>query len=322
MRIGSLCTGIGMLDYAVAKAFDAVTLWGVDSDPIAARLASHRLGAIVADVPLGEQDWDSVPPVDIMTAGWPCQPWSQAGKGLGTDDHRAIWPEIGRALRVLRPKYVVLENVPGIFTAGELNRVGDTLAALGYEFRWTTLRASECGAPHRRDRVFILGCHEGFPRHDGLTAPLIPPVRPINYLLPTPCASDGERTGSLVTGDHNPRLADVVHDPEYMMRVTPALKRWTNISRRKPPAMFVDTKVGTRRLNPAYVEWMMGHPKGWTSEIDVDLPGEWHLGRPKSALPVETALRLIGNSVVPQQVTMALGRLFNYREEVRLYGID
>lgn len=322
MRIGSLCTGTGMLDAVVSEVFDAEVKWGVECDYVAARLAHYRLGCDMIGMDMAELDWATMSAVDVITAGWPCQPFSQAGRKLGHDDHRAIWPAIGRAIRDLRPRWVVLENVPGIFGSGEFNRVTDTLAALGYEFRWTTLRASECGAPHRRERVFILGCHEGFSQHQGLTAPLIPPVKPMGYLLPTPCASDGQRTGTRDTNGRNPRLSDVVLDDELMMKVAPALRRWTNISRRKPPAVFVASQAGGQRISPAFVEWMMGWPKGWVTEIDVDHPGEWHLGRPRSPLPVETALRLIGNGVVPQQVKMALGRLFNYREEVRLYGIE
>jgi DNA (cytosine-5)-methyltransferase 1 len=100
-----------------------------------------------------------VPPVDLITAGWPCQDLSYAGSGAGmTEGTRSgLWLIIAGGLRQLRPGYVFLENVAPLRTRG-LGTVLADLAALGYDAQWLCLRAADTGACHRRDRIFILGC--------------------------------------------------------------------------------------------------------------------------------------------------------------------
>lgn len=156
-RAGSLFTGVLGLDMAATAVFGTELAWACDNDSAAAKVIEHR----APDVPnLGDitaVDWDQVEPVDLLTAGWPCQPWSTAGQRKGVEDERALWPEVAHAVRALRPRVIALENVVGVIGLGELARVADTLAALGYQFAWTVLGADEVGACHRRNRVFILG---------------------------------------------------------------------------------------------------------------------------------------------------------------------
>lgn len=155
-RAGSLFAGVGGLDQAAAEVFGAELAWVSDNDPAASVVLAHRypnapnLGDITAI------DWSTVEPVWLLTAGWPCQPWSTAGKRRGVEDERALWPEVARAIRDLRPRVVVLENVPAIIGAGELARACGDLAACGYQFGWVVLGADEVGAPHRRRRCFVL----------------------------------------------------------------------------------------------------------------------------------------------------------------------
>jgi len=100
--------------------------------------------------------------VDLVTAGFPCQDISYAGRGAGiTEGTRSgLWTCIASGLRQLRPGYVLVENVAAL-RARDLGRVLADLAALGYDTQWTCLRASDIGAPHRRDRIFILGWQPG-----------------------------------------------------------------------------------------------------------------------------------------------------------------
>ena len=93
--------------------------------------------------------------VDIVTAGFPCQPWSVAGKRRGADDERWLWPDIARIVRDCGAPLVFLENVPGLYRNG-LRVVLSDLAALRFDAEWTCVSASDIGAPHRRERVFIL----------------------------------------------------------------------------------------------------------------------------------------------------------------------
>ncbi len=97
--------------------------------------------------------------VDLVCGGFPCQPVSVAGRRAGTDDLRWLWPEFRRILGLLRPRYVLMENVPGLLAinggrafAGIL---GD-LAALGYDAEWESLPSAAFGAPHLRYRVFLV----------------------------------------------------------------------------------------------------------------------------------------------------------------------
>lgn len=97
--------------------------------------------------------------VDVITAGFPCQPFSLAGKQLGTDDDRWLWPDIARIVGDVEPRYVFLENVPGVVRAGLAEVLGD-LARLGFDAEWGLLSAAAVGAPHRRERFWLLA-HAG-----------------------------------------------------------------------------------------------------------------------------------------------------------------
>ena len=94
--------------------------------------------------------------VDIVTAGFPCQPFSVAGKGKGKDDSRNMWPATIGVLRIVRPRFALLENVPGLLAHGYMGRIFGDLAEAGYDARWCVLGADDCGAPHRRKRLWIL----------------------------------------------------------------------------------------------------------------------------------------------------------------------
>ncbi len=93
--------------------------------------------------------------VDILTGGYPCQPFSAAGQRRGKDDPRHLWPYIADGIRLLRPRCCFFENVEGHISLG-LSDVIEDLAGMGYRTTWGIFSASECGAPHQRKRVFIL----------------------------------------------------------------------------------------------------------------------------------------------------------------------
>lgn len=155
MRIGSLFSGYGGLDLAVAQHYGAEVVWHAEVEPAACRV----LGARFPGVPnLGDVtgvDWATVPPIDILTAGWPCQPFSHAGNRRGTSDPRHLWPHVATALRVLRPRILVGENVAAHLGLGFDHVLAD-LAALGFDAWWGVVRASDTGAPHRRERLWVV----------------------------------------------------------------------------------------------------------------------------------------------------------------------
>lgn len=94
--------------------------------------------------------------VDIITGGFPCQDISVAGNGAGIEGPRSgLWAEMARIIREVGPRYVLVENSPMLTSRG-LGRVVGDLAALGYDARWGVLGANHAGAPHRRERIWIL----------------------------------------------------------------------------------------------------------------------------------------------------------------------
>lgn len=154
LRIGSLCTGYGGLDQAVQAVFGGTTAWVSDIDPGACQILKHRMPNVPNIGDLTTTDWSAAEPVDIVCGGYPCQPFSTAGKRKGTSDERHIWPYIADALGVLRPRVAVFENVSGHLRLGFDTVLAD-LARLGFDVEWACARASEVGAPHQRRRLFI-----------------------------------------------------------------------------------------------------------------------------------------------------------------------
>lgn len=163
MKVGSLFAGIGGFDLA-ADSLGWRTEWFVEWDAHCQFwLAQHFPGRpIYGDI--AAVNFREVAPVDILCGGFPCQPHSAAGNRKGTDDARWLWPEFRRAIGELRPRWVVVENVPGLLSVERGAAFGEVIrdvAALGYDARWDSLAAAECGAPHKRERLWLVA----YPRH-------------------------------------------------------------------------------------------------------------------------------------------------------------
>ena len=99
--------------------------------------------------------------VDVITAGFPCQPFSVAGKRQAEADDRNQWPNVVKCLCMVRPRYVFLENVPGLLNTEYIWTIAEDLSKAGYDFRWTTLRASDIGGPFKGDRAFFVASSYG-----------------------------------------------------------------------------------------------------------------------------------------------------------------
>ncbi len=100
-------------------------------------------------------DWSNIELVDILTAGYPCQPFSTAGQRKGSADERHLWPYIKEIISHLQPSRVILENVRGHLTLG-FKEVLQDLTEIGYDAKWAIVRASDVGAPHQRARLFVI----------------------------------------------------------------------------------------------------------------------------------------------------------------------
>ena len=162
LTAGSLCSGYGGLDLAVMAVTGARLAWTAETDRYAAGVLAHHWPGVPNLGDITALNWARVPPVDLVTAGWPCQDISYAGPGAGiTEGTRSgLWLHIADGLRRLRPSYVYLENVAALRTRGLAKVLGD-LAEIGYDTQWTCLRAADAGAPHRRDRLLVLAVRPG-----------------------------------------------------------------------------------------------------------------------------------------------------------------
>ena len=149
---GSLFAGIGGMDLGLERAGWGCK-WQVEIDEWCRRVLTKHW----PDVPkYGDvKEINELPPVDLICGGFPCQPVSYAGRRKGRDDDRWLWPEFERIIRLVRPRFVIVENVPGLLTHGMGDVLGG-LASSGFDAEWDLLPAAAVGAPHLRYRVFIV----------------------------------------------------------------------------------------------------------------------------------------------------------------------
>ena len=156
----SLFAGIGGLELGLERA-GMTTVGQVELDPYCRQvLARHWPEVPRHDDVLTFPDWwrsEPRPTVDVVCAGFPCQPFSLAGKQLGINDERWMWPATAAAIRAVRPSYVLLENVSALVRdAVAFGTVLGDLHTFGFDAEWATLRASDFGAPTPRERVKLL----------------------------------------------------------------------------------------------------------------------------------------------------------------------
>jgi DNA (cytosine-5)-methyltransferase 1 len=186
LRVGSLFSGYGGLDLAVMNVLDAEVVWHCEWDDAPSKILEQHFPGVPNYRDVSKVDWAAVEPVDVLTGGFPCQDLSLAGKraGLREGTRSGLWSEFANAIEVLQPRLVVIENVRGLLSAtahsdveqcawcmgeagdGEpvlraLGAVLGDLADLGFDARWTGVRAADAGAPHNRFRVFIVAFPKG-----------------------------------------------------------------------------------------------------------------------------------------------------------------
>jgi DNA (cytosine-5)-methyltransferase 1 len=178
LTIGSLFSGIGGLELGLEWAGLGPVLWQVEQDPFCRGvLARHWPAARRYDdvCTVAEE----LAPVDLICGGFPCQGISQQGNKLGlTDERSGLWSEYLRIVRLLRPRFVVVENVAALAYRG-LGDVLGGLAACGYDAEWSVLSACAMGAPHTRERLFVVAHSPSIdgPRRMGDGAPWKGPVQ-------------------------------------------------------------------------------------------------------------------------------------------------
>lgn len=320
LRIGSVCSGYRGLDVAVEAVFGGTTAWVSDIDPGANKILAHHWPDVPNLGDLTTVSWAAVEPVDIFCGGYPCQPFSAAGLRKGTADERHIWPYIATALRVLRPRIAIFENVSNHLRLG-FDTVLCDLAEFGFDAEWRVVSASGVGAPHQRRRLIILATAQNADgaawRERWAAAPGQAEGRGARAdaggrggvlaaagklsLLPTPAARDWKSGASNLMGENSRPLNEFAVN--YLARRTnwvatngvdygPAIRRWENVLGRPAPEPCEPGERTAWRLSPLFTEWLMGLPAGHVTAV----PG----------LTRNQQLHALGNGVVSRQAEAAL----------------
>lgn len=166
---GHLFNGIGGFALA-AEWMGWDNIWHSEINEFANKIMDKNFPESKQYGDIKKTDWAKAETVDLISGGFPCQPFSSAGKRKGTEDDRYLWPAMLDVIKSIRPRWVVAENVYGIINWNEglvIEQVLSDLENEGYE-SWTyILPAASVGAPHKRDRVWIVAYSESIPRKNG-----------------------------------------------------------------------------------------------------------------------------------------------------------
>jgi DNA (cytosine-5)-methyltransferase 1 len=163
VNVGSLFAGIGGFELGLERAGFKIE-WQVEIDHYCRAVLERHFPKARRFEDVRAVGAANLDPVDVICGGFPCQDLSNAGKGAGIDGARSgLWSEFARIVRELRPRYVLVENVPALLTGkgkrwdrAPIGRVLGDLAQMGYDAEWARLSAREFGAPHLRQRVWIV----------------------------------------------------------------------------------------------------------------------------------------------------------------------
>ncbi len=294
----SLCSGIGGLDLAAEWA-GIRTVAQCEIDGYASRVLEKNFKGVpnlhdirtVTNERLRER---GIAPekITVISAGFPCQPYSLAGKGRGDRDERDLWEEVKRVIGEIRPRWFVGENTPGLFSRENqryFRRILSDLAALGYNVGWGIWGACDVGAPHKRERVFLVAHADGerrgvfgavertacgslgksetkTPLGTGSTCGTARGGYSIRKTFPTPLSSDAIRVR--YSEETLRRVGERRVRKEYKKGGLNLTEYVTVFPMSKTSESMTAGNGG--KLNPTWVEWLMGFPLGWT---DLDASG-------------------------------------------------
>lgn len=318
----SLFAGVGMIDLA-AEAAGFETVASAEVDPFCRSVLQKRFPNSDHYGDVREMQAFGVERPLLLSGGFPCQGISASGSAKGLDDHRSgLWSEFSRLIGEFRPEFVLIENSPMLRTRG-MEVVLSDLVRVGYSAKWDGITAQSVGAPHLRDRIFIIARSDGSPElpefpakfgragfiRDGkiIEAKSKYPVKRKKSLglLPTPRHANNEwrttRNAPTHGNGHGKTLAGELNDRERAAGMTPA-----------------PSSDNCGNINPEFVEWFMGLPCSYTDPTvdnnDLGVHSGWGNWPP---LPYTAAnvpnrkgrLMALGNGCVPQAAAQALSWL-------------
>jgi len=256
-----LFSGIG--GFALAAGWAGFETVGFcDNDPYAQAVIKKHWPNVPIHEDIKTLDGTAYRGVTLLTGGFPCQPFSNAGKRRGKDDDRYLWPQMLRVIQEARPDWIVGENVVGIIGLA-LDQVCSDLEAEGYEVEPIIIPACGVDAPHRRNRVWVVAGGGRCGRLQGHQAEGQTTRRnacdhrdigeqQISWVLfwPTPKAN---KVHPMITDKNREKLA---------------ARNKANLEE----VIAGNCNGATGQLNPAWVEWLMGYPMGWTELKDWATP--------------------------------------------------
>ncbi len=354
MKLGSLFSGYGGLDLGVQAALGPMkTAWVSDIEPGPSTILTSRFPDSPNLGDITQIDWTRVEPVDVIAGGSPCTDLSLAGAraGMKPGTRSGLWESMFTAIKTIRPRLVVWENVRGALSADAFSlmesregRVGDgpdgpflralgrvlgDLASIGYDAQWVGLRASDVGAPHPRARVFLVAYPAG---HEWW-------LQQREFGDATHTGSQGRRhTGHTVTGETPSGRAPTVNSGRggtpMNLLPTPTARdgKDSEIGPAKHRPDDVDTLSRTLvdfgHYAPAVARWERILGRSAPSPTRPSKNGkpqlspmftEWMMGLPAGwvtdvGLPRTQQLRALGNGVVPQQAATAIRSMIEQKK--------
>lgn len=304
LTVGELFAGIGGIGLGLERAGFKVK-WANEISEYASEIYKYNF----PNVKLFKGDIHDLNPqemetVDVISGGFPCQPNSHAGKRKGTADARWLWPEFLRIVSDIRPKYVIIENVPGLRTVNKgeaFKEVLEGLAKSGYDAEWQSIRARDVGAFHQRERLWIVA-YTQTPRQ----------LREKQLENHNKDKREGRRLNSVKSGKISRDVSN-----SHSERLEGQLESSSSI-KKEPEQTNFRTKNSSFRVFT---------PEGFKEAVSKTFKKEktfWEIepemGRMVNGLSgklVRYQLGAIGNAVVPQNAEV-IGHLINiYEEEVK-----
>jgi DNA (cytosine-5)-methyltransferase 1 len=293
----ALCAGVAMLDEGLRAGLEYLgldyrTVAYVEREaPAAAQLVALMEAGAIHQAPIWSDltTFDARPwrgKLDCITAGFPCQPHSVAGKRAGLEDARWIWPDITRIVREAEPSFCGFENVPGLVSTGGLEHVLFDLASLGFDVECGSMQASSVGAAHQREREFILAYRRGT-RLANARRLCDHALKQISISGSRKSACAGE-VGPSVGFTHSQRSQGRRECRDPQRRQEPSgYAGLASGALFAPPQMTIngptlsqDGRTSRPRLNPAFACWLMGWPWWWTNPAPISFaPSEMALYR-------------------------------------------
>lgn len=307
-RTGSLFSGYGGLDLAIKAGLRALgqssrVAWFAEKDPYCRAVLRKHWPRTHCYEDVHDID-DTAPAVDLLGGGFPCQDISIAGGRAGLAGARSgLWYEFVRVIRCLRPRVVFVENVPEL--AAHLGAVLGPLAELGFDAEWDLFDAAAVGAPHRRERLFLLAYAHGDRLADAQQQVSIARRRA------APRTHDDGRAGALADANRDRQPQPEGREQEQRRRLGDCGEAVVDAMLARRP--WPEDGAHEERGRPAERGW-------WSSEPDVGRVVDGSSSRLDARIR-RARLRCLGNGVVPQQGALAFVTLAR-RAGLELGGVE